>query len=336
MKKKIILIIMGILLIIIAYLINIYNLYRFLLLCLGILLITLSIISKKSNLFLIIYISILLFVITYSIDYVNTYLFNFRPIFAIENKTNAKVSVINSLFYRQYKCEDQYIFDNNYELSFPCETSLVQDIDINKLLNEPAVSYQKYHHQFIKVTGKISKINGNSNIELKEYTLVDNSINGYVKFNDASKLIIKVSDDVIDHYKIYDYITVVGLLNSYDKKNNTLTLKDIKIEDNKKYNNYVIEVIEDDKCSKDALEYIQDYYTFCLKNIYINYGFDKYELAYLIKDGKINLEDILKIDIEDNKDNFYKLDKFNILSCHNGKKYLLTKDELEDYTLCDE
>ncbi len=336
MKEKIILFIIGILFILIAYLINIYSIYRLLLLCLGILLITLSIINKKNNLFLIIYIPILLLIITYSIDYINTYLFNFKPIFAIEKKTNDKVSTINSLFYRIYKCENQYIFDNNYEMSFSCKTSLIQDIDINKLLNEPEVSYQKFNQKFIKVTGKISKINGNSNIELKEYTLVDNSINGYVKFNNASKLIIKVSDDVIDNYKIYDYITVVGLLNSYDKNNNTLILKDIKIEDNKKYDNYVIEVIEDDKCSKDALEYIKGYYTFCLKNIYINYGFDKYELAYLINDGKLKLEDILKISIDDNKDNFYKLDKFNILTCHSGKKYLLTKDELEDYTLCEE
>lgn len=333
-NKKLIFLILGILLIIIPMVLNIYSIYKLFSLCLGIILIDISIFSKnKKSIFTMIYLPILLIIFTYALDYMKTYTLNISPVYVLENKINDDISIYNSLFYRIYKCDKEYVFDNNFKKDFMCKSELLDNIDINKLLNEPDESYKKYHNDFIKVTGKISKINGVSSIELKEYSTTD-SLNGYVKFNDTKKLTVNIKNLNITKYKIYDYITVVGLLKDYN--NNELILTNAKIEEQDLYKDYDIQVIETNNCNKDLKAYTDNIYTYCLDNIYLNYKIDKYELSYAIKDKKITLDDLLKdiepIVEEDNK--LYKLDKFNVLVCNNDKNILLNNKESIDYTLC--
>ena len=336
-RKKIILLIIGIILIIISLLLNIYSIYKLLLLCLGIILIDIGVfLNKQKSVFMMIYLPILLIIFTYGLDYMKTYTLNISPVYVIENKINNKVSIYNSLFYRIYKCDNNYIFDNDYQKDSMCQSNMLANIDINKLLNEPKESYQKYHNDFIKVTGKISKINGISSIELKEYSTSD-SLNGYVKFNDTKKLTVNIKNVNITKYKIYDYITVVGLLKEY-KNNNELVLINTKIEENDLYNNYDIQVLETKTCNKKLKEYADNIYIYCLDNIYLNYDIDKYELSYAIKDKKITLDDLIKDikPIEEDNNKLYKLDKFNILVCQNKKNILINNKEKVDYSWCQE
>ena len=150
-RKKIILLIIGIILIIISLLLNIYSIYKLLLLCLGIILIDIGVfLNKQKSVFMMIYLPILLIIFTYGLDYMKTYTLNISPVYVIENKINNKVSIYNSLFYRIYKCDNKYIFDNDYQKDFMCQSNMLANIDINKLLNEPKKSYQKYHNNFIK------------------------------------------------------------------------------------------------------------------------------------------------------------------------------------------
>lgn len=335
-NKKLIFLILGILFIIIPMFLNIYSIYKLFSLCLGIILIDISIFfNKKKNIFTMIYLPILLIIITYGIDYLKTYTLNISPIYVLENKINNKISIYNSLFYRIYKCDKEYVFDNNFKKDFVCESSMLDNIDINKLLSEPDESYKKYHNDFIKVTGKISKINGVSSIELKEYSATD-SLNGYVKFNDTKKLTVNIKNLNITKYKIYDYITVVGLLKDYN--NNELVLTNAKIEEQDLYKDYDIQVLETKTCNKELKEYTDNIYTYCLDNIYLNYKIDKYELSYAIKDKKITLEDLIK-DIEplvEENNKLYKLDKFNVLVCQNNKNILINNKETIDYSWCQE
>ena len=338
-KKRIIILIISLLLIIVPFFINVFTIYKLISLALGIILFDVFLaLGKKMHLFLIIYLPILLLVFTYSLDYMKTYMLDLKPIYVLENKINNQVSIYNSLLYRIYKCNNKYIFDNDYKMNYACETNLISNIDINTLLSEPRQSYKKYKHDFIKVTGKVSKIIGKSKIELKEYTTTDNSINGYVKFNDSSKLIVNVNGEDIRNYKIYDYITVVGLLDSYNKKAEELILINTKIEENNLYDNYLIEVIESEKCDNALKDYTDNYYTICLDNVYLNYEVDNYELSYALKDKKITLEDLVKDSEKEinNGHTFYSLSKFNILSCQNGKNILMNKNLDKDYSLCEE
>ena len=338
-KEKLFLIFISLSLILVPYFINIYSIYKLISVCLGITLLDVSFaIGKNKKVFLLIYLPILLMIFTYSIDYIKTYIFNVSPIYVLENKINNNVSIYNSLFYRIYKCEDKTYFDNNYEDNFMCNTSLIEEIDINKLLNEPQISYKENKNNFIKVTGKISKISGTSSVEMQEYTLVDGMFNGYVKFNETSKLIINLNGIDISNYKIYDYITVVGLLESFDIENNALMLTDAKLEERDLYNEYDIHVIESTKCEDNIKEYIDNYYLDCLENIYLDYKIDKYELSYALKDKKITIEEFLKSTRVEEIENYkiYKHEKFNILSCDNNKNIIINKNKKLDYSLCEE
>ena len=337
-KRRLFFIIFSLLLIIIPFFINVYNIFRLLIVILGIILLDLSlVIDKKKHIFLLLYLPIVLLVLVYSVDYIHTYMWNLKSIFVLENKINNKVSVYNSLFYRVYKCDKEYIFDNNYEKSFACSEELLDQIDINIFLNEPIESYKKYKNDFVKIYGKISKIVGKSTIELQDYIVTDNSINGYVDFKDTSKLTINVYDEDISLYRIYDYIEVIGRVDSINKDNNEIILEDTKIVDNNLYDNYTLEVILKDKCDNNLTKYSDDTYTKCIQNIYLDYGVNKYELSYVLKTGKVKLDNILsnaKVE-EDKGIKIYILDKFKIMECNN-KKILLNKDEREDYSWCEE
>lgn len=338
-KRKLLLIIIGLLLVVVPFFVNIYSIYKLISLGFGIILLDVSFaIKEKGNKFILIYLPILLLIFTYGIDYLKTYALNLSSIFVLENEINDNVSIYNSLFYRIYKCNDKYIFDNNYKKNFACDTHLIENIDINKLLNEPSVSYKEYKNNFLKVTGKISRIAGSSSIELQEYNESKKSINGYVKFNETSKLIINLNGVNLTNYKIYDYITVVGYLESFNKEGNILTLTDAKIEENNLYANFDIQVIEKENCLENLIEYTDNFYTKCIENIYLDYKVDKYELSYAIKDGKVTLNSLIK-DVkfkENNDQKIYEFEKFNILSCDENKNILLSKNEKEDYTLCEE
>lgn len=337
-KKRIIFCIFSLCLIIIPFFINVYSIYKIISVCLGIILLDIFFATnKKIHLFLLIYLPLLLLIFTYGIDYIKTYTLHLRPIYVFENKINDNVSVYNSLFYRVYKCGSKEIFDNNYEKNYMCDTELIEKIDINKLLNEPKESFKKHKNNFIKVEGKISKISGTSSIEMKAYTDVEEQLNGYVKFDETSKLIINLDGIDVSNYKIYDYITVVGLLDSFDKKNNTLNLIDIKIEENNLYSEYDIHIIESNECEKTPKEYIDNYSLYCIENIYLDYKVDKYELSYALKDKKITMEEILKNTEVLEKDNYkvYKHEKFNVLSCSEEKNIIFNKNEKIDYSLCE-
>jgi len=337
-KRKFILLIISLILIIIPFFINVYSIYKLISICLGIILLDVFFaMRERINIFMLVYLPILLIIFTYGVDYLKTYTLNLIPIYIFENKINEKISVYNSLFYRIYKCNDEYIFDNNYEKNFQCKTKDIKNIDISKLLTEPLESYKEYKNNFIKVTGKISKINGNSSIVLQDYTKEDGSINGYVKFNETSKLIIKLKDINISNYHIYDYITIVGLIESYEKDNQELILINPKIEENKLYNDFTFHVIEssDEKVLK---EYIDNYYIYGLDNIYLDYKIDKYELSYAIKDKKIDFEKYLEKIKSEEKENIkiYKHEKFNIINCSRDKSIFVSKSEKIDYSLCEE
>lgn len=326
-KKKLVFLIIGMFLIIVPFFINVYTIYKLIFLCLGISLIDIYFALKsKPNIFLLFYLPILLLVFTYALDYFKTYTFKLSPIYVLENKINNDISIYNSLLYRVYKCENEYIFDNNYEKSFMCNTNSLKEMDINIVLSDLAETYQNHHGNFIKVTGKISKITGTNNILLESYTNADIPLNGYVKFDKNSHLKIILNGDDISNKYIYDYITVVGLLKDYNKSDNELILTDIKIEDRDLYSSYKVQVIEND--NKELKEYMDNFYTYKIENIYLDYGVDKYELSYAIKDKRITFADFTNDSVKEtiNNSTVYKMEKLNILKC-NDKKIILTNSD---------
>ena len=344
MKKKVLFII-GLLLIISAFLLYKYSIYRFIILMLGIGLIVYQCVFNKINKIVVIIITILLLMGTFGIDYILTNYFHRIPIYALRIKSSNKMAVYNSVFYRVYNCDKKLIIDKGYKKAYVCSDNILDEHDINSFLNEAIKSYQEYHNKFIKLNGKVSKISGLDVIELSAYKQAEDSLNGYVVFN-TDYTVRVITDYDISKLKIYDNITVIGLVSSLEQQKDTyvINLMDTMIIPSDIYNNYSIEVVEND--SKELVNFVDktNYYILGLDNIYIHYDKNNvYELSYLITDSRITFEDLVK-DKEyselKNKDEEvvaqkYQLDKFNIMKClDNDKVIIANKKSKLNIDLC--
>jgi len=324
--KKFILDLIGIILIIVSFVMEGYNIFRLLIILIGITILTLAIVIKNpKNVFLLLILPILFILLCYVIDCLLFSKYNKLPIFIYEEKSNEKISIYNSFFYRIYNCNNELYLDYGFKKNYLCNPNDLEKIDINAFLSEPLESYNNYHHKFIYLKGKISKIIGNDTIELNSYNKVDNNLNGYVSFKKDYTIKVKINVD-LTKYRIYDEIDIIGLV--YKKDKNIIEIKDSLIIKNNLYDSYNIEIVENK--NKELVKYVEknNFYLYGIDNIYIHYDENNiYELSYLFTDLRLTLEDILKdIEKKDLKDEeeiikgyLYELNKFNCLVCENKR-----------------
>ena len=345
-KKSLIFLILGLIMLILPFCFNVYSVFRLLCLAFSIILITLSLaFSKFKNIFLIILLPLILLGLSYALDTFLFYQFNRIPIFVYEIKSSEKVSVYNSFFYRIYNCNKELVLDYGYNKSYVCSKDNIDVIDINEFLKNPSESYKKYKNKFVKISGKISRINGNENIELGSYTFTEESLNGYVNFNTNYAVEISISED-LSNYRIYDDLTVIGLVSKYDDSNQKyyIYLDDVLLIPSKNYEKYSYE-IENTK-SKELVSLVseQNIYLYGIKKFNIRYSNNYlYELSYLITDSRITIDNLINNVAAENLKNEneelvakkYELEYYNLLVCENSKKIIANKDFDLDIDLCD-
>lgn len=345
-KKSLVLLIIGFLLLIVAFIISSYNIIKLIFLLVGIILCSIGIYVNYKNYITSILVCLFLLIASYGIDTFLFYKFDKIPIFVYEVVSNNKVKVYNSLFYRIFDCNNSLILDYGYKKNYVCDNLSLDQIDINEFLSDFENVYEKYNNKFVKITGKISKISGNDYLELNSYTLGENKLNGYVNFNSNYIVRVKVNEN-LSKYRIYDDITVIGRLESMKVDNGVFIfeLVDSKLIASNVYDSFEYEVINSD--DKDLISYVnlQNYYLYGINTIYLKYSNDTiYELNYLITDDRITLDDILKNanseEILRNEEgeivaNKYTLEKFNVLVCNNDKKIIANKDYNLSVDLCD-
>lgn len=338
-KKMLFFLIIGLLLIIIPFIFSSYNIFRLISVILGILIITIScIFNPNRNIYLIIILPLLLIFVTYSIDIFLYIKFSRIPIYIYEIKSNEKISTYNSFFYRIYKCDNELILDYGYEKKYACSNDSLEEITVNDFLLNAEESYNQYKNKFVKITGKISKISGREQIELGLYETVDNSLNGYVNFNNDYKLQVNLNED-LTKYRIYDYVSVIGRVTSYN--NGTIILQEAYTIPSDIYNDYTYEITLNN--DTNLVNITDNYYLYGISTFYVKYAEDAiYELRYLLNDGKINIEDMIDNSggeiLRDEENNIiarnYNFDDFDILVCENDK-YIFTNNEFDkNINLC--
>lgn len=341
MNKKIVIsfIIIGALFIIIPFFFNTYNILRLISILFGIILITVSLALKENkNIYLIFIIPLVLIVLTYSLDIFLYTEFSRLPLYIYEIKSNDQVSTYNSFFYRIYNCNNDFTLDYGYEKRYVCSSNLLEEIDINTFLNNPLESYQNYKNKFVKIYGKISKISGRENMELDAYDVVDNSLNGYVNFNNEYKVSV-VLDEELSSYRIYDYVSVIGRVDTYES--GTIVLQDAYTIPSDIYNNFTYELnLRNDPTITNV---INNYYLYGITSLNIKYAENAiYELSYLIADGKITIDDIIGNNggeiLRDENNNIaarkYELNDFNVLVCENSNYIFANKNLDLNGTTC--
>lgn len=340
-KREIIFIIVGLLLMLIPFFINVYSVYRLLSIFLGIVSLEVGlVIDKYDKAWRIVILPIIFFVLSYGIDFGVTHLFNTIPVFSQRFISSDNVIVYNSIFYREYSCSKKIIIDNLYKMEYPCSGDDLKEIDSTSFLNSVLENYNDHKDKFVKINGKISKLNGTYNLEMQAYTLTDESINGYVMFSDNITLEVNFNTiKDLTKYNVYDNITVIGRIDALIKKGDNYIIKmsDSIIMPSDLYETYELSAVENKSCENDKVEYaVTDegtYYTSCLNNIYVKYTDENvYELSYVLLDKKITINNLIENSIETKEENgniLYDLDTFKILSCKDKNEYIIGNKKLK-------
>lgn len=343
MKKRLIVLLgLGLTLMIVPFLINIYSIFRIISLVLGIILITVSLcLKKKRNMFYIILVPLIMLVFSYGIDTLLFYTLKRVPVFSYAIKSSDKMRTYNSFFYRVFDCNGNLTLDYGYTKNYVCSNDCLDAININSFMQDAEESFKKYHHKFVHIYGKISKITGNENIELASFTESDNTLNGYVNFNLNNILIVNTEEN-LSKYRIYDYVDVYGKVTSIN--DGKITLTNTKLVASDIYDTYSFEIIASDDNKLTNLVKEKDYYYYGLNTINVKYDGDNiYELSYLLTDDRFKFDDLIKgkeyevfkndEDVEIAKK--YKLEKFDLLECSNGKKIVANSKSKANQSICD-
>lgn len=343
MKKRLIVLLgLGLTLMIVPFLINIYSIFRIISLVLGIILITVSLcLKKKRNIFYIILVPLIMLVFSYGIDTLLFYTLKRVPVFSYAIKSSDKVKTYNSFFYRVFDCDGNLTLDYGYTKNYVCSNDCLDAININSFMQDAEESFKKYHHKFVHIYGKISKITGNENIELASFTQGDDTLNGYVNFN-LNNILIVNTDENLSKYRIYDYVDVYGKVTSIN--DGKITLTNTKLVASDIYDTYSFEIIASDDNKLTNLVKEKDYYYYGLNTINVKYDGDNiYELSYLLTDDRFKFDDLIQDreyevfkndeDVEIAKK--YKLEKFDLLECSNGKKIVANSKSKANQSICD-
>lgn len=342
MKKRTILIIIAFLLIIIPYFINTYSYLRLSSYILGLVLLAVLIFKYNKSFFTTIIVLITIFVSSCFIDFILCYKKHI-PFISAEVISAKNVKTYYSIFYQINICYDNWNVDKFYQKGYSCEKDDLKKTSVNDFLNV----YESNKKRYIRVKGKISQIVGEKYIELKPYEEDGITINGTVNFKEDIVLRLSINNNDIDvkKLKIYDEIEFIGRVDKKIKENelNIYLFKDVQLYQTDLYENFEIIVNTDDKCELDKTMLVEineiKYYTSCLKDINIRFDENNiYDLDYVLMDEKINLKDLLKLNLENIKDannnTLYKLDKLNILVCSN-KDVILGKNILLENGYCE-
>lgn len=343
MKKRLIVLLgLGLTLMIVPFLINIYSIFRIISLVLGIILITVSLcLKKKRNIFYIILVPFIMLVFSYGIDTLLFYTLKRVPVFSYAIKSSDKMRTYNSFFYRVFDCNGDLTLDYGYTKNYVCSNDCLDAININSFMQDAEESFKKYHNKFVHIYGKISKITGNENIELASFTESDNTLNGYVNFNLNNILIVNTEEN-LSKYRIYDYVDVYGKVTSIN--DGKITLTNTKLVASNIYDTYSFEIIASDDNKLTNLVKEKDYYYYGLNTINVKYdGNNIYELSYLLTDDRFKFDDLIKdkeYEVFKNEEDVevakkYKLEKFDLLECSNGKKIVANSKSKANQSICD-
>lgn len=258
----------------------------------------------------------------YYMDYFGFTLLKNIPTIAKEYASSTNVSTYDSFIYRVYSCGDNSTMDFAYKKRYVCDEFDLRIIQVNDFLEDPQKSFEKYQGKFVKLSGKINKINlGNNSIEVEKYEKDENNqYNGYVKFNDvyAISTTFDSKTDLSDVH-IYDEIAFIG------------RVKDIKIEGTKKtinivdaihlpsraYEQYKIDV----KTNNDSelIQVFENVYTKGIEEFLVSYSsVDVYELSYVLMDRRLSVLDLIYSNPEVEENTLEDHGKYKALICTNG------------------
>lgn len=278
--------------------------------------------------------------------------FSKTPIFAINIIHNNDIKVYNAIGYKVWQCDtnkpNDLIVEPFYKKGYKCSVEEIENVSINELITSLNNNYEEYRNTFVKVTGKISKKDGQNYIEMQSYTESDDNINGYVTFQEAITLAIIFDDydQKLDVYDIYDEITVIGKIKNMETKEDKriIYMYESTLASDIELDEYTITASSNKKINGDKqLIYTtkdSNVYTYGIENIIVKFKDNlEYELPSVLSSKKLEINEIIKDATEiiideknqENKSKLYKFKTYNIVVCdqEKSKDIIITSPKLK-------
>ena len=338
-KFDIKLVIFGLLFSVMPFFINRSSIFRIISLLIGICILTYAVLKKNTKNKLRLIISFLFIAICFGLfDMFLVFSFNRVPVVSYEIESSNKVASYNSFFYRLIKCDKKYYTDFGYKKSYMCSIDDIDLVSINEFLENPEESFKNYKNKYVHLSGKINTIVGTSSLILNAYTS-EESLNGFVSFDEGRKLVLNNLEIDPKDYYIYDIVEVIGKVSFYTEKDTKkeIHLTDAKVIYSDIYDSYELVVNNIDE-KKKVLAHGNIYY-YGLQGIYYKYDDSNiYALDYLLSDKRENIDDLIKdaeVEIVNEEDKLYKLDKYSVLMCKNDDVVFLNKKIKKYEDICE-
>ena len=258
----------------------------------------------------------------YYMDYFGFTLLKRIPTLTKKVYSSTNVVTYDSFIYRVYACGKETTMDFGYKQRYLCDEFDLKTIPVNEFLEDPQNSFDRFKGKFVKLSGKINKINlGNNSIEVEKYEKDEsNPYNGYVKFNDVYAISVMFDEtaDLSDTH-IYDEVTFIG------------RVLDIKIEGTRKiinlgdaihlptraYEQYKIDVKTNN--DNEIIQIFENVYTKGIEEFLVSYSsVDVYELSYVLMDRRISISDLIDSSLEVEENVLEDHGKYKALICTNG------------------
>jgi hypothetical protein len=181
--------IVALILTLLAFLLPLHNIIKLLIIITALTLLTLetkSLLPKNKKKLLPLY-TLLFLIVFILLDSIVVVTLHKIPVFTLSIVTKDRVRVHNALGYKVWQCnkyEDELVIEPFYKKGYACDIEDIDNVNINDLITSLNNNFDEYKSTFIKVTGKISKKDGQNYIEMQAYQDNEDSMNGYVTFSE--------------------------------------------------------------------------------------------------------------------------------------------------------
>ncbi len=322
----------SIIIIILVLMVNEFTAIRPIMWLLAIILLSINILYKiKPRPLNILIVFITLLFLSILVDGLISISFKRIPVFSYSVTRSNNIKVYNAVGLRIWQCDKEdyknLIVDPFYQNGYLCNADDIDVIESNSFLNTVVSDYSSYKNKYVKIKGKISRKIGQNYLEMQPYENSSITVNGYVTFADNITLraFFKKETPELDHYDIYDEITIVGLIKNLENNNGkyVIYMDETKIVSNINLNGFSIAVTKSNTCQDKKLLYNRGdkiIYSYCLEEMIIKYPDNNYEIATALSSNKLNLEDLYNNPLEvlqNDQDNstILKFSDYSILIC---------------------
>ena len=294
-KKRFISLILGIILLVVALLMNNLNLVRAILCILSIVILTYSFQLERQNKKVFIPVFVLLFTLfVVALDYLVVGAFKKVPILSYSVVTSKYGTVYNAVGYRVWKCKDDtFKLDPLYKLGYYCQKESLTSENINNVLSTVINNFDDYKDSYVKVIGRVSAVENDTSFYMQMFKEED----GIIKFDNTSKMHVEFNYGTSSVSKLTpnSIVTVIGKIDH--KSGNDIYMVDSDFTTESISSGDVLFGAEENiYCEYDKQLWFQTsdniFYKSCIEDVNLKINGNQYNLQNAIKNNLISLEEI--------------------------------------------